>query len=89
MQFQLDELKGICERFICNNIAEYSVLDVLILGDKHHSKILKDTSLIHISENSHEVLQSPDWKMFSTQNVDLLREVCEMFAFKTHDGRQN
>ena len=48
-QYQLDLLKQICEQWLVGQLSTKTVIDILILGDTHHSTLLKAAAIDYIS----------------------------------------
>jgi len=77
-KYQLERLKIICERKLCNFITVSNVCSVLVRADMHGSRYLKDKCLEFINLNCMQVTETQAWTMMAEQHPRLL-----MIAFKS------
>lgn len=77
-KYQLERLKIICERKLCNFITVHNVCSVLVRADMHGSRYLKDKCLEFINLNCMQVTETQAWTIMAEQHPRLL-----MIAFKS------
>jgi len=75
-EYQLDQLKELCEMKLGSSINMLNCIDLLILGDMNQASTLKSIALNFVSKNFKNVASS-EWKTKLSDSPSLLIEVME------------
>ena len=60
--YSLLELKESCEEVLCKETNIDTVLNMLVLADRHQAGKLKDVCVKFLIENCHTVVRQPGWR---------------------------
>jgi len=75
-QYQLENLRELCEASLCSNISKDDCIELLILADLHQASALKNAALKFLSKYMKE-LKTSEWKKKLMKYPALLAEVVE------------
>lgn len=81
-KYQLEQLKGICEERLCNNLEIGNSVSHLVLGDMYQALQLKRMALSFVVRNMSSVVRSRDWRDRLISHPGLMAEVMEAMARK-------
>jgi len=81
-QYQLEQLKSICEERLCATLEIGNSVNHLVLGDMYQAGTLKRMSLQFVVKNMSSVVRSRDWKECLLDHPALMAEVMEAMAMK-------
>merc|ERR1719219_2751239 len=81
-KYQLEQLKGLCEERLCNNLEINNAVGHLVLGDLYQAHNLKNLALQFVFRNMSVVVRSRDWKERLLNHPVLMAEVMEAMARK-------
>jgi len=76
-QYELQELKELCEVKLCSKLDLANCIDLLVLGDLHRASALKNVALKFVSKNIHHI-ETNEWKQTMISYPTLMAEVFEM-----------
>jgi len=76
-QYQLEQLKSICEKSLSTRLNVENCLSYLILGDMYQAGNLKMLSLKFITSNRKDVFKSKDWRVCLQDHPALMADVIE------------
>ena len=76
-QYQLDLLKKVCEKKLCNTVTIENCLEYLGLADLYQTPELKTVALQFIARNMTIIVKTEEYKDFLKNNVELALEVTE------------
>eukprot|EP00090_Calanus_glacialis_P029150 TRINITY_DN4676_c0_g1_i1.p1 TRINITY_DN4676_c0_g1~~TRINITY_DN4676_c0_g1_i1.p1 ORF type:complete len:373 (+),score=148.69 TRINITY_DN4676_c0_g1_i1:56-1174(+) len=79
-KYSLLELKESCEEVLCNETNIDTVLNMLVLADRHEASKLKDVCVKFLIENCHTVVRQPGWRELLEPYPALLAEMFEAVA---------
>jgi len=86
-QYQLVELKELCEVKLCSRVEVKNCIEFLLLGDLYQATILKAEALRFVSQNINKINIS-ECKKALISNPTLLFEVMEMMIPKGNDRKE-
>ena len=78
-EYQLEGLKATCEEALIKALTSQTVVDILLMADRHNARNLRESCMLFIAKNITDVKKSSAWmedKLKNT-NKDLLTEVLE------------
>ena len=89
-QYQLDLLKKVCEKKLCNTVTIENCLEYLGLADLYQTPELKTVAFQFIARNMTIIVKTEEYKDFLKNNLGLALEVTEAMAMmvKTEDKIQ-
>merc|ERR1719348_39746 len=76
-QYQLEQLKSVCEKSLNSRLNVENCLSYLVLGDMYQAGNLKMLSLKFITSNRKDVFKSKDWRVCLQDRQTLMAEVIE------------
>ena len=79
-KYQLDQLKSVCDKKLCNKIEVNNCLNYLVIGHLYRADNLKKASLQFIARNVGIVFKSKDWEECLKDHPTLMAEVINAFA---------
>lgn len=79
-KYSLLELKESCEEVLCRETNIDTVLNMLVLADRHEAVKLKDVCVRFLIENCHTVVRQPGWRELLEPYPALLAEMFEAVA---------
>jgi len=87
-QYQLEQLKELCELKLCSRFDVSNCIDLLILGDLYNAQKLKASALEFVSRNIHKMKIS-EWKQSLIPHPALMAEVMAMMMPKNANDDEN
>ncbi|KAK6105167.1 BTB/POZ domain family protein [Brugia pahangi] len=79
-RYQMDDLKLICERKLCNQIDKNNIGEMLYLADLYNCKILRRAA-VDLLRTNHSVFASHAWRLLKETNPHLVTEIMEKAIF--------
>ena len=86
-KYQVEMLKTICIKKLCNSIDVGNCVDHLVIGDMHQANLLKKHSLDFIAKNVGRICDQGDWKESLLGYPSLMAEVIEAIGRKDIRGK--
>jgi len=83
-QYELEELKMMCEVFLGFTLTIDKAVDMLLLADMHNANELKSTCIRYIASNAARVRQTESWwKLAMSDRIDLMEQLFMSAAFSS------
>ena len=83
--YQLDELKTMCEIYLCNNLSVDDVMEIMVLADAHGSTKLKEKAIKFFNEHPKPIIATEVYKAVRMSHPNLMLECFEASVTEDED----
>ena len=75
VQYQLKQLKSMCQRVLASKLSVSNVAEMLVLADMHSADQLRDKAIEFINQHSSDVVKTTGWKSMVQTHPHLIASV--------------